>query len=382
MKKKKVLLFIDWFLPGYRAGGPIQSCANLIEHLAGEFDFSVVTRDTDYMSETRYFGIISDEWNILPNGTRVFYFSDNNLSKKRIDQLLDKEQYDIVYLNGIFSFYFTLAPLLYLNRKKNKKIIIASRGMLAASALSVKRVKKFIFLKIASVFQLFKEVQFHATNLQEEQDIKTAFGSKSKVAIAPNLSQFKNNKEWKERTKEEGVVRLVSIARISPEKNTMYALEVLSRLKCNAYFDLYGPIYNKEYWNDCLRIINQLPENVKVNYKGAIESEKVAETLSSYHFLFLPTSGENFGHVILQSLNAGLPVIISDTTMWKDLSKMNCGWDIPLASQNEFISVIEECARMGQMDYSLLSKGAFDFAWRYINNQESIEQNRQLFLKW
>ena len=33
-----------------------------------------------------------------------------------------------------------------------------------------------------------------------------------------------------------------------------------------------------------------------------------------YDLLFLPTKGENFGHVILESMSAGTPVLISDTT--------------------------------------------------------------------
>ena len=33
MAKKKILIFIDWYLPGYKAGGPVQSVANLVENL-------------------------------------------------------------------------------------------------------------------------------------------------------------------------------------------------------------------------------------------------------------------------------------------------------------------------------------------------------------
>ncbi len=32
-------LFIDWYLPGFRAGGPIQSMANLVAHLSSDFRF-------------------------------------------------------------------------------------------------------------------------------------------------------------------------------------------------------------------------------------------------------------------------------------------------------------------------------------------------------
>ena len=54
MSKKKILIFIDWYLPGYKAGGPIQSVANLVANLKEEFEFSIVTRDTDYCEKLPY----------------------------------------------------------------------------------------------------------------------------------------------------------------------------------------------------------------------------------------------------------------------------------------------------------------------------------------
>ena len=42
MSKKKILVFVDWYLPGFKAGGPIRSCANLISHFSNEYDFFVL----------------------------------------------------------------------------------------------------------------------------------------------------------------------------------------------------------------------------------------------------------------------------------------------------------------------------------------------------
>jgi len=33
-KKKIVLIFVGTYIPGYKAGGPIQSIKNLVEHLS------------------------------------------------------------------------------------------------------------------------------------------------------------------------------------------------------------------------------------------------------------------------------------------------------------------------------------------------------------
>jgi hypothetical protein len=41
--RRKILIFVDWFEPGFKAGGPIQSCRNLVESLGDDFDFYLVT---------------------------------------------------------------------------------------------------------------------------------------------------------------------------------------------------------------------------------------------------------------------------------------------------------------------------------------------------
>lgn len=376
-KKKKILVFIDWFLPGYKAGGPIQSCANLIEHLKDEYDFSVVTRNTDYIEIKPYLTVKSDEWNVF-EGYRVYYFSQARLHRWNIKRILNEETYDAVYLNGIYSLYFSLLPLYYLKFKRKKKVIIAARGMLAQSAIEVKKNKKQLFLRTAKIIRWFNRVTFHATNEEESLGIKLIFGKKINVKVAPNLTK-KAPGELKQRTKIKGELKLVSIARISPEKNLKYALEALSKMSGKIDFDIYGPIYAERYWEDCKAVIKDMHQNVTVRYMESIPSSEVEEVLGNYHFLLMPTQGENFGHVIFESLATGCPVIISDQTPWKNLEKKRIGWDVSLNDEKKMLEVIHHCLSMDEEEYNFLSKAAFAFAKANKNNAEAIEANRQLF---
>ena len=329
MAKKKVLIFIDWYLPGYKAGGPIQSVANLVAHLKDECDFLIITRDTDYCESEPYPNVKCDAWNVV-DGTKVYYFSQNALTRSNISKLIRKTEFDVVYLNGIFSLYFTLFPLYFLRKKKDTTVVIAARGMFAQSALKVKKLKKQFFLFAVKILGLFNKVVFHATTENEKKDIRIALGDKVQIKTAGNLPQ-KNKIEQKiKKIKQEGVVKLVNVARIAPEKNLLYALQVLKNAKEDVVFDFYGPIYNNDYWEECKTAINALPQNVKANYKGSLQTEKVLVELGNYHFMFMPTRGENFGHIILQSLSVGCPVIISDQTPWKQLEEKKVGWDISL----------------------------------------------------
>ena len=54
---------MDYYLPGYQAGGPIRTIANLADHLGDEFDIRIVTRDRDILGTHPYPGVNVDSWN-------------------------------------------------------------------------------------------------------------------------------------------------------------------------------------------------------------------------------------------------------------------------------------------------------------------------------
>jgi len=378
--KSKVLIFIDWFLPGDKAGGPIRSCANLMDHLGNDFDFSVVTRDTDYTETKSYSGITSDAWNILPDGKRVYYISANQLNKETISKLLSEEKYDVVYLNGIWSQAFTAWPMKQLKKSKFKgKVIVAARGMLAPSALAIKATKKKLYLYLSKWRNDFSNVIFHASNLQEASDIRKVIGDKNQILIAGNLPR-KISESTQHTSKSTDKLRIISVARIAPEKNTLYAIEVLSKVKVAVESDFYGPIYNEEYWKECKAATEKLPSNVKLNFMGPIPSENILNTLAQYDLFFLPTRGENFGHVILESLQAGTPVLISDQTPWKNLEYLKVGWDLPLESQEQFVKTIEGMVNLQIEEFKKLSENAIRFSEDYATSEKLIEENKKLFV--
>jgi glycosyltransferase involved in cell wall biosynthesis len=377
---KKVLVFIDWFLPGEKSGGPIRSCANLLDHLGNEFDFSVITRDTDYTETQPYSSVKSNAWNILPDGKRVYYISAENLNKETISKLLSEEKFDAVYLNGIWSQAFTAWPMKDLKKKKFKgKVIVAARGMLAPSALAIKSTKKKLYLRLAKWRNDFSNAVFHATNQKEAGDIRNAIGEKAEILIAGNLPR-KISTAGNHSAKEVGKLKIISVARISPEKNTLYAIEVLSKVTAPVEADFYGAVYDKEYWKECEKAIANLPANVKLNFPGAIPSEIVTQKLSNYDLLFMPTRGENFGHIILEALQSATPVLISDQTLWRNLQAKKAGWDFSLKSQETFANKIDELAKLDATEFKQWSDGALEFAKEYSSNEKLLGDNRKLFL--
>jgi glycosyltransferase involved in cell wall biosynthesis len=403
MSKKRILIFIDWFIPGYKAGGPISSNANLIDHLNGQLEFYVITRNTDYCESTPYEHIKSDEWNTLPSGAHVYYISKNQLSFSQLIKITRTITFDSVFVNGIYSLYFSFFPLIWFKYFSKKHLVVSARGMLSEQTFSSKKLKKKIFYLMARLFNLYKGVVIHATNEEELIQIRRNLGFKGEIRIASNLPP-KIQYPLHHISKIAGELRLVSIARISPEKNTLFALNILKELfleykqpanPANVVFDLYGSVYDESYWKECRSVIKLLPPAVSVSWLGPVERERVHEIIQNYHFLFMPSQGENYGHSIIESFLAGRPVIISDHTPWRNLQLSHSeirnpkseiitpsspiGWDLPLDEPQKFIEAINTCIQMNQAEYDIMSKSALEHAKSIVNNSSIIDANLKLF---
>jgi len=173
------------------------------------------------------------------------------------------------------------------------------------------------------------------------------------------------------------------LSRISKKKNLHQALIFLKQIE-NKYkinFSLIGPIEDESYWNKCKLIINKLPKNIKVDYLGAVPNHELSVFLKKFHVLLFPTLNENYGHVIIESLQFGNPVIISNNTPWSNLKRKKIGFDIDLNNTEDFIGSIIYFAKMDQDTFNIWSKNSFDYAKQIQNNEQKIKQYQHLFIK-
>ena len=373
--KKNILITIDWFLPGTDSGGPVRSCANFIAHLSQDFNFYVITRDTDYCASHPYTSIESNAWNTLENGAQVYYCSSDRVANTHLTKLFREKTFDTIYINGVYSWYFSILPLLVF--KNHPRVIVASRGMLNPQAFSVKPLKKRVYLALAKTFGLYNTVHFHATNNQEKKHVLHLLGKNTSVKIAPNMPRVLKA-AFTERDKS-SVPSFINLARISPEKGTLKMLEAFLRIKTPVTLDLYGPVYDQPYWDTCLSVIQKLPSWVKVTYKGIAKSQEVPVLLKSYDFFIMLSEGENFGHAILEAFCAGVPVIISNKTPWSGLQEKNAGWDIDANNTNLLDQVLNQACNMSSKEYTQMSKTAYNFAKQFVNDKQLLKSNKSLF---
>ena len=378
-KNKKILICIDWFEPAYKAGGPVRSIKNMLELLKSDFDFYILTSDRDHGDEQAFENVELNTW-IEKDGFSVYYLSQNRQNYKNIADLLEERDYSKYYFNSLFSLKFTLLPLLILRLKgKTRKVVLAPRGMLGKGALELKAAKKKLFLSGSRFLGLYKNIRWHASTQLEENEIKQAFGSASKVKVAQNIAQKVGELEP---LVKEDEVRFVFFSRISPKKNLLIAIELFNGMQTGSkkvVFDIYGPVEEKDYWQKCENAIKNTQGDVQISYRGQLQRAELFKVLSQYHFLLFPTKNENFGHNIAEALLSGLPVVISDQTPWQDLEQQKAGWDIPLENTNGFRSAIKRAVEMDNVEYQQWRNAARKFAESRLFSEEVIEANKQLF---
>lgn len=380
-KNKKILVIVPYYLPGHKAGGPIRSISNLVYYLKDEFDFYIITKDRDLGDVNSYEDIKVNDWNKV-KGAKVFYLTPES-RLKNMKKAINSIDYDLIYLNSFFSFDYTIYPLLLKKLKiiKNKPVIVAPRGEFSEGAIKIKNKKKKIFIKLAKIFSLYKNVLWQASSSYESKDIRREFKKNVKTYEAINLPSVPKINNLIKSNKKSGEIKIIFLSRISSKKNLHGALKMLDKLEGDIRFNIYGPVSDQKYWNKCEKIIADLSNNVKVEYKGSIEHKEVQKEMSKHDLFLFPTFGENYGHVIIESLMSGCPVLISNSTPWQDLQENNAGWNLSLEKENEFRDKIQKCIYMNNEEINKLKKDTFNYGREIIEDNVALKQNKELFNK-
>ena len=377
--KPVILIICDYYLPGFESGGALRTLVNMVDRLGDRFDFRIVTRDHDGpLDRTPYTNVKIGEWNRVGNAD-VFYLSRDHIHGKRLTELIVEVTPDAIYLNSFFSRLTVLVlTLRKLRRIKPLPVILAPEGEFSPGALKLKAPKKQLYIRAAKLLLLFNDLSWKAACDTESNEIQNVLGKGIDIRVAPNMPPRMIYAEFDQAAKPakaSGQARLVFLSRFMRKKNFNWLLEPLRSVTGDVSIDIYGTLEDEDYWTECRRIADTLPANITIEAKGPVRHEKVAATLSKYHFFILPTLGENFGHVFIEALASGCPLIISDTTPWRNLADSGIGWDLPLDAADKWIAVLNECARMGNDEYQKRSANARAFAVDWLSNPEIERSN-------
>ena len=97
--KPKILIFVGYYLPGYKAGGPLRTISNMVDHLSKDFEFWIVTRDRDLGGEYSYINTPLNKW-IKVGEAQVYYCSPEQQTFLELSKIINKTTHELLYLNS------------------------------------------------------------------------------------------------------------------------------------------------------------------------------------------------------------------------------------------------------------------------------------------
>jgi glycosyltransferase involved in cell wall biosynthesis len=384
MQRKKVMVFCDYYLPGFKSGGGMWTVVNLVDHFKDAYDFFVVARNHDGKADKKpYDNVKTGEWNEV-GSAQVFYLGSGQLSVRTFSELIRDVKPDLVFLNSVFS----MPSITFLRSRKRPDIstipvIVSPCGELNPATLKFKSTKKRLFLKYAKLTGLYRDVIWRASFELDADEIRAAIGDDIEVLCAPDLPPKTILPDFDlsaKPPKVTGSVHFVFVSRLVRKKNLHYLFERLSSFDdSEIVLDIVGPIEDKEYWKECEAAAQNLPPNVKLNVLGAMPYPETLSRMLAAHFFGLPTLTENFGYVFIEALACGCPLLISDRTVWNDVSEKGSGWTVPIEDPAAWTAAIRRCIEMDQDEYLKMASAAREHAVEWLADPEIEKASVALF---
>jgi glycosyltransferase involved in cell wall biosynthesis len=365
---RRVLVFTAAFLPGYKAGGPIKSLVYTLDRLPDSVRVTIVTADRDLGDTAPYKGLSGRFVRRDPH--EIYYMNARNPRHwMALLRWLRRNPIDLIYVNSLWSPLFAVLPVTArrLGLLKSRELLIAPQGQLSQGALQIKSAKKRLFLRGWAPLLRRIDPMWQASTKMEESDIQRLFPEARIVIQADSNGDVPRAQIIPSSER----ARFVFISRIAEMKNLFLVLHALGTVRAELDFDIYGPVEDIGYWRQCQSLIADLPGNVKVRYLGELRPDQVSDTFAQHDAFILPTRGENFGHVIAESLSAGCPVICSQHTHWTNVLNQGGGTALADLDLGSWASEISLRARQGPAQRDRAKQAALD---AYTEWREGVKQ--------
>ena len=267
---------------------------------------------------------------------------------------------------------------------RNKSIIIAPRGEFSPGALQHKAYKKNLYINVIKFFRLYRDLIWQASSSREKDDILRILSmTAKKIMVAPDLVREPSVTKGLLKVihcdkKEPRTLRLIFLSRISRKKNLDYLLRLLGKTKHLIHLSIYGTKEDPIYWAECQALVSNLPSFVTVEFLGEVKPEDVPKVFAKNDVFVFPTLGENFGHVIYESLAVGTSVIISDQTFWQ-ADTYGAVKVLSLEEHDAWMREIESFVILKDNQFLAQREAALNYARKYSTSNLSLQSNRVLF---
>jgi len=279
--------------------------------------------------------------------------NNDGISKKKLDIIFLIKNFDIIHFFGVWNFFhikFILFALLF-----KKKIIITPMGCFEEWSLNQKKLKKKFALYMYQTFLLNRANVIHATSNQEKINLQKICDNKNIIIIPHGADPIviKSKKNFFEGKKKKAIF----FSRLHKKKGIEELVESWLNIKSNDWeLHIYG--FDFGGYNDLLKKKIKNDKSISIFDPIFTNSKKL---FKSYDFMILPSRSENFGFVVLEAMQYGLPVLTTNGTPWSIIEKNNAGWIID-KNLTELESKIKEIFSLPKEEFEKKSSAAINYS--------------------
>ena len=327
------LQIVPSYKPAFVYGGPIYSISALCEAQAAlGHTVSVFTTNANGATNLDVpLGVVQSV-----NHINVTYFpritgDHTHVSPKLWWKLWkDAHKYDVVHLHSWWS--VLMIGCAWILKIKGVRFVFSPRGMFSNYSFNhnINPIKKGVFWDLLTKPVLKNQV-FHATAYSEQQEIEHLFGKNTSVFTLPNLLQFPDlSVEAIQTHQQKNSINLLFISRVDRKKGIELLLQAVQLLKEQVPVSLTvigGG--DEDYVKELKQLAASLAISDLIEWKGSVEWRAKFDDILNADLLILPSYNENFANIILETLYAGRPVILTKYVGLHDyVSANNMGWVI------------------------------------------------------
>ncbi|MEY4689625.1 MAG: hypothetical protein RIR76_3648 [Verrucomicrobiota bacterium] len=209
-------------------------------------------------------------------------------------------------------------------------LVVSPRGMMAPWAWNHHGLRKAVAALILHPGAFRAVSGWHATSEQEAKDI-AALGFRQQVCVAPNgvtapsqESLGEARRHWLER-----------LPQPTPKRIALFYSRFHRKKRLIELLDLWAATPAPD-WH---LLVVGIPGEYSVAEIGAEIAKRGLSDRATVHdgtdapppyavasLFLLPSHDENFGLVIAEAMAAAVPVVVTDTTPWREVGAQNLGW--------------------------------------------------------
>lgn len=336
----RVLVFGPLYPPAFRGGGPIRSLEAFVATAPRGMRLHLVTGDRDLGADERL-PVPRNIW--IRDGAAFVRHVDRRDPIAILRAAASVGPVDVVYVNGCFDRSFAMLARAW-SRSRGLPTVVAPHGELDPGALAIHTRRKRAFLAATAAIGLDRGVLWHASSPREAHDIRAAVGASAQVVVSENPHGLPPLAD--RRASSGGPLRIAYVSRITPKKRLHALLEALAQVQADWRLDIVGTEEDAAYVARCRALATAPGMRDRVRFVGAVQPASVHEVFAEHDLFALPTAGENFGHVIAESLAASCPVLLPDTTPWTRRVDDGGGEIVPSLDAEAWATTIEAWARL------------------------------------